>query len=147
MTDFETKRRNRRTASAVLTENEVRLIKRALLRKESTPREIAQIYCVGVETIRKISRGDSWGWVIDAPGVEEREDAMMSTPMSAGMRDAAQESLQKLLNMGIPITQGEDRLQAEMAKVMPKIKLAEDAERALKELAGEPPEDEGGLIE
>lgn len=54
--------RRKRTAAATLTEQEVARIKK-LFAEGYSPRGIAEAYQVGVETVRRIRRGDSWGWV------------------------------------------------------------------------------------
>lgn len=52
----------KRTAGALLTEAEVKRIK-GLLMQGVSRREIGKLFRVATETIARIARGDTWGWV------------------------------------------------------------------------------------
>lgn len=52
----------KRTAGALLTEAEVKRIK-GLLAQGVSRREIGKLFRVATETIARIARGDTWGWV------------------------------------------------------------------------------------
>lgn len=88
------------------TEEEVRVIKRELKRGIS-PRELAGIYLCGLETIRKIGRGDTFAWVEEEDGREELAAAAARIP-NKELDEKAQESLKRLLAMGAPIMKGEE---------------------------------------
>jgi transposase len=63
-----------------LTEAQVRVIKQSLA-DGMRPRALAKIYMVGTETIARIKRGDTWGWVtLQEP--QDRLDAVLSVPLS-----------------------------------------------------------------
>lgn len=86
-----------RTGSATLTAEEVRVIKRLLREAREGygdgrylgPRAIAQMYQVGTETIRRIDRGDTWGWL------EAEERPLVE--MTPGLIEAAKKSGEELL--------------------------------------------------
>lgn len=88
--------RRKRLASATLTENEVRGIKLRLSRNES-PREIAADHQVGVETIRRIARGETWYWV-DTP--VDLDSPPSGPPPSEAEIEASQARLMTLLGQG-----------------------------------------------
>ena len=71
-------------ASAKFTEMEVREIK-IRLQGGASPREIAKLFGVASETIRKIHRGDTWAWVTVLPRADDAE-----------MAAAAESSLEKM---------------------------------------------------
>lgn len=144
--NYQIKRNQRRMAAATLTENEVKIILRTLRLGEKTPRELAVDYCVGVETIRKIGRRESWAWVTEDIEADMITEAMLNSPIPEWMKKAAAESARKLQEEGL-VTTGMDRLNAEVAKLTPKVDLARKVDEDLKAFAGEPPADEGGLIE
>ena len=52
-----------RTGNAVLSDSDVRQIR--IHAKTHTTRDLADIYGVGMETIRKIVRRDSWKWIAE----------------------------------------------------------------------------------
>lgn len=96
-TSYLVKRNKHRMGAATLTEKEVKIIKRRLRTQEAMPKELAQIYCVGVETIRRIGRGESWSWVVEEEAEARIEDAMMAQPMSDRMAAAAARSKEAFL--------------------------------------------------
>ena len=85
-----------RKSNTGLIEAEVRHI-RKLLVEGMSPREIAQAYNVGLETIRRIDRRDTWAWLD-----QEVPPKLPSTSPEADQ--AAQDSLTRLLALGVPIT-------------------------------------------
>ena len=85
-----------RKSNTGLIEAEVRHI-RKLLVEGMSPREIAQAYNVGLETIRRIDRRDTWAWLD-----QEVTPKLPSTSPEADQ--AAQDSLTRLLALGVPIT-------------------------------------------
>lgn len=72
--------RGNKNRNAALSEAEVRLIKQALMEGNAAP-GIARIYGVSAETIRRINRGETWGWLdaepepvpVEAPPTPEEE--------------------------------------------------------------------------
>ena len=58
-----------KTGNSNLTENDVRRIRAA--GKTTPTRQLAEAYGIGVETVRKILRRDTWQWVTDALGENE----------------------------------------------------------------------------
>jgi hypothetical protein len=60
-----------RTGHATLNEQTVALIK-ARLKQGVSARQLAQVNEVGLETIRRIGRGDTWAWV-EAVGTDSVE--------------------------------------------------------------------------
>ena len=95
----------------MISENDVRQIRK--LADKHTTRELADIYCVGVETIRKILRRDSWKWVAD-----EIDFDAPTGPLTQADREAADASaarLTKLLERKVEPT-GVDKLQLLAAK-------------------------------
>ena len=72
-----------REANARLTRGDVIKI-RQLTREGHSPREISQMYNVGLETIRRVLRGDTWAWLIE--GTETLGDVIASRGVEeAGM--------------------------------------------------------------
>lgn len=59
--------------NAVLNELEVRHIRQLLDGKKETAAAISRSYKVSVETIRRIGRRESWGWLSEVP-VRSEED-------------------------------------------------------------------------
>lgn len=82
--------RAQREANARLERSDV--IKIRQLANEYGPRTIAKAYGVGLETIRRILRGDTWDWLTE-------ENAAVPA-------DGAQTSLDRLLARNPEITQG-----------------------------------------
>ena len=99
--------RRQRTSNAALSDEEVARIKRNLAGGMS-PREIAQAYGVGAETIRKIARGDTYHWVTTEPlvGGDELTETLVQAkghvalPQTMLDRMAAA-SFEKLRAMGL----------------------------------------------
>lgn len=88
-------RNRQRIGGAVLTSAEVALIKRRLLDGIEAPRDIGNSYGVSTETIRRIGRGDAWGWVEPAePGTEAELERFKSPEVLAA---EAAESFARLL--------------------------------------------------
>lgn len=81
-----------RTGNAQLQESDVRAIRR--LGKTQSVRQLAEIYCVGMETIRKVLRRDSWKWV-----TEEINFDAPSVPLTATDRMAADASYARIQKM------------------------------------------------
>jgi hypothetical protein len=75
-----TARDRQRTGNAVLTEGAVARIKGELLQGRS-PRSLAEASGVGIETIRRISRGETWAWVAPALGAAFTPER--STPLES----------------------------------------------------------------
>lgn len=80
----QTGRYKQRTGNALLTANEVRVIKRKLLDGVS-PRQLAETYNVGLETVRRISRGDSWNWLEPAENQLEISPEELAVEAAAGL--------------------------------------------------------------
>lgn len=51
--------------NAQLTETQVRVIRRALEENTQTVRELADMYRLSAETVRRIGRRETWGWLPD----------------------------------------------------------------------------------
>jgi hypothetical protein len=60
-----------KTGNSTLTENDVRAIRRNA--GKSTTRQLAEAYGIGIETVRKIIRRDTWQWIPDEPGEDEMD--------------------------------------------------------------------------
>lgn len=75
---FEAKRRQQ-TGNASFSEEVVRKI-RKLHEGGHSPREIAEVYLVGIETIRKLLRGETYGWVTEAERAEGIAEGIMGIP-------------------------------------------------------------------
>lgn len=58
---------HQREANARLTRGDVVKV-RELSREGHSARAIAQAYGVGIETIRRVLRGDTWAWLIEGTG-------------------------------------------------------------------------------
>jgi hypothetical protein len=82
-----------RIGNAQLNESDVRMIRQ--LGVTQSVRQLAEIYCVGMETVRKILRRDSWKWVSDEINFDEPVARL--TPVERMAADASLERLQKLL--------------------------------------------------
>ena len=82
-----------RMGNAQLNESDVRMIRQ--LGVTQSVRQLAEIYCVGMETVRKILRRDSWKWVSDEINFDEPVARL--TPVERMAADASLERLQKLL--------------------------------------------------
>lgn len=54
-------------ANAVFSDEEVRKIRRLYATGQASRRKMAQFYGVGMETIARITRGDTYAWVKDDP--------------------------------------------------------------------------------
>lgn len=61
---------HQREANARLTRGDVVKV-RELSREGHSARAIAQAYGVGIETIRRVLRGDTWAWLIEGTGTSE----------------------------------------------------------------------------
>lgn len=82
-----------RMGNAQLNESDVRMIRQLCVTQ--SVRQLANIYCVGLETIRKIIRRDSWKWVADE--INFNEPVPRLTPTDVQAADASLARLQKLL--------------------------------------------------
>ena len=83
---------NSRTGNAQLKEADVRMIRQ--LAGTQSVRELAEIYCVGMETVRKVLRRDSWKWIAE----EVDYDAPLA-PLTQTERFAADVSFARLQGM------------------------------------------------
>jgi hypothetical protein len=99
MTHYQDRQR-KLARSAVLTEFEVMTIKKRLghfaeipgTGKREWPRDLAKEYGVSTETIRRIDRGDTWGWLIpESPEIVARKQLS-----DEEMKRLADESLARL---------------------------------------------------
>jgi hypothetical protein len=81
-------RNRQRTGGAVLSSEQVAVIKRKLLLDFSS-REIAESYGVGTETIRRIARGETWGWIepagMDGKVLVEKSQADIALEAAASL--------------------------------------------------------------
>lgn len=79
--------------NAKITEESVRALRR--LADTHTPKELARIYGLGLETVRRILRRDTWAWVESSmPELDETQSVEPLTEMEKKMAD---ESLQRVL--------------------------------------------------
>ena len=87
------KRKRMRMGNSTLTEQDVRDIRRRLARGESNPRMEARFHGVGLETIKRIERRDTWDWLKDEvnPLAQEEEKKMLQE--SASRMFAMQEAI------------------------------------------------------
>ncbi len=83
----------RRRAAAVFSDEEVRQI-RAALSSGQTRKELARLYGVGVETIAKLARGDTYGWV---DGSVQGEVGQQAPFMTEEEKAESMRKLQELL--------------------------------------------------
>lgn len=87
MTNYQDRIR-RLNRSAILTEEDVRRIKERLGHyggKREWPRDIAKEYMVGTETIRRIDRGDTWGWLLPEHAKEPVGEAALAAAAEASL--------------------------------------------------------------
>lgn len=75
--------------NAKLDADLVRHIRRVLRDKETTVREVAEVHQLAVETVRRIVRRETWGWVTDA----------LPLPPVAVLKEEAAASLQRVMQM------------------------------------------------
>lgn len=107
-------------ANATLTADDVLRI-RALARggglngRSPSAREMAEIYGVGIETIRRILRGETWTWLLQ-PAPKTDEDAEASLKRALGLLETPPEDV---------------KARAE-AMLEEKMKAAEESEAAAK---------------
>lgn len=84
--------RGNKNRNAALTEAEVRLIKQALMEGNAAP-GIARIYGVSAETIRRINRGETWGWLDAEPLPVAPAEDLPPTPEEEAIYQASLERL------------------------------------------------------
>lgn len=78
--------RGSRNGNSTLTESDVRAIRAS----RESPRRLAEFYGLGVETIRRILRRESWAWLPEEPADQESA--------AAGTSKASAERLLEILN-------------------------------------------------
>jgi hypothetical protein len=83
-----------RTANAMLTEGEVRAIRKSL-EEGLRPKALAELYLLSVETIRRIGRRESWGWVKEEVPMPDIPDVL--PPATEEEHRRAMESQARLL--------------------------------------------------
>lgn len=99
--EFKQARNAKRTAAAILTEAEVRVIKTKLA-EGMDRRDLANIYQVAKETIARIDRGDTWGWVKAQGAITQSEldeQIMLATPLTEEEKAKVAASQAKLFAM------------------------------------------------
>lgn len=124
--------------SGTLQEHEVARIKKLLQAGDHSRRDIAHAYEVGLETIARIARGDTWAWVLPE-GQEEQQAEIAAALPAQGLQSEADRILARLAAKGLLQAETEaaaqnwglERLQAEASK------LAEPA-RSLEEFMKKP---------
>lgn len=80
--------------NSTLTEEQVRTIKVRLLEGESAA-SLARVYLVSAETIRRIARGETWGWLdLGKPVAQVKE--VLEQPVSEEEKERIAESHRKL---------------------------------------------------
>lgn len=95
------KRRRQRTSAAILKEHEVARIKWNLLNGLSV-RDCAEAYGVAAETIRRISRGETWGWVrAQKDKIPEPDDPKVKQSLDILSRLTGDIQRKKELEMGV----------------------------------------------
>ncbi len=77
-TEWERKRNaeKRQRANASFSDQEVRAIRKAIWEGESR-RDLARFYGVGLETIARIARGDTYWWVLESEEEQEKIEAAL----------------------------------------------------------------------
>lgn len=65
--------RGKQNGNARLTEMDVRAIRKLAEVDHVGPREIARMYLVSTETVRRILRRETWNWLADVPRKSEEE--------------------------------------------------------------------------
>lgn len=106
-------RKNRGSANggSELTEAQVRAIRQRLAEGSATQGGLARLYGVSANTIGRIWRGETWGWL-------DEEEGTALAPDSPQMQAQAEESLRRLQALGAgkeATGQGLKRLQEEVA--------------------------------
>lgn len=81
--------------AAVLTEAEVRVIRKMAREEGMSAPELARIYRVSAETIRRILRGETWNWLDEEPRERALPDYEVPIPDSPELRESAAVSLEK----------------------------------------------------
>jgi hypothetical protein len=112
----------RKLANAKLTEAQVRVIKQDLKdyhegRSGDSPSVIAHALGLSTETIRRIDRGETWGWV--SLESEEKLAQALSAPLTPEMEALAMQGFEKVL-------------EAQRARDQATRKMAEDVAAAVK---------------
>lgn len=95
--------------NAKITEESVRALRR--LSTTHTPKELAKIYRIGLETVRRILRRDTWAWVEDIMPAGLGEMDTPVEPLTPAEQQAADASLARVL-----AATGMGKLAAETAK-------------------------------
>ena len=85
-----------RVGNAQLSEAQVRSI-RQLLKEGTSARELAEIHMLSVETIRRIGRRETWGWVEDLPPPPDLQQVPIS-PEEARLIEESKQRFLQLLN-------------------------------------------------
>ena len=93
--------------NAKITEESVRALRQ--LAGRHTPKELARIYGLGLETVRRILRRDTWAWVEDI--MPELDAVRNLEPLTQAEAAQAQASLERVL-----AATGQARLGAEVEK-------------------------------
>lgn len=97
-------KQGRANGAAVLTEAQVRVIRQKSVEEGMSAPQLARIYRVSAETIRRILRGETWNWLDDEPrAIQQRvEDTPLpeSTPETRAAAAASFARLQAKLAGG-----------------------------------------------
>lgn len=133
---FQPARHRKRTAGAILSEREVAVIKRKLL-DGMTPRELSHIYLVATETIRRIAREETWGWVTPAAeGMDALPEGEELPPISEELKAKAAASqaafLAKMQGAGKPIPFGAPTKEDEERDTRVAARFQQEADTLLK---------------
>lgn len=106
--------------NATLTEEEVRHIRGLLDTKEASAADLARSYRVSAETIRRIGRRETWGWI------EGKVERLQSSEIST----AAKESFEKLMKMNPELAEQLRGQQQGALSATDRMTLAVKAEKA-----------------
>lgn len=129
---FNQVRQLKRLGSATLTEAEVRIIKQKLAEGMS-PRELAEVYQVCLETVRRIRRGDSWAWVQGEAPSEEPALAPLTPELEAKIAASQAEMMKRF---GLQVPERTVETEAGIERLAREVQRAQEPDRLLDELEG-----------
>lgn len=127
---FQQARALKRTGAATLTEDEVRVIKQKLA-EGATPRLLASVYMVGIETIRRIRRGESWAWIEERSG---EEDLPLPPAQSGEAERIAASQAELMRRLGMPLLEQTAESPDGIERLAREVQRAQEPDRLLDQL-------------
>lgn len=126
--------KKRVNGNATLTLKEVRHIRMLLDTGQARAPEIARMYLMNTESVRRIGRRETWAWVPEVPELKS----------SDALTDAAAASLARVqASLGLPVTEAvvrppEESVMQKMARISAEIRAKnERGDKLIDELKGE----------